>query len=192
MYIWLINHYAVPPQYYPLPRQTYFAKNLMESGHKVTIISASTVHNSDQNLIEDGSLWKRAEDDGIDHVYINCRSYEGNGFQRILNMYEFAWKLPKVVRNLEKPDAIVATSMPPMSCAKGIRLARKYRVPGIAEIADLWPESLIAYDVAGPKNPFVLYLRRLEKWIYEKSDAIVFTMGGGYDYIKDQGWEKSL
>lgn len=28
MKIWLINHYAVPPQYYPLARQNYFAKTL--------------------------------------------------------------------------------------------------------------------------------------------------------------------
>ncbi|MBR3437812.1 MAG: glycosyltransferase family 4 protein [Lachnospiraceae bacterium] len=192
MYIWLINHYAVPPRYYPLARQTYFAKYLMEKGHKVTVISASTVHNSDKNLIEDGAPWKREEDDGVDHLYVNCRRYEGNGFKRVLNMYEFARKLPKMVRMLERPDAVVSTSMPPMSCAKGIAIARKLGVPAIAEIADLWPESLIAYDVAGPRHPFVLYLRRLEKWIYTKSDAVIFTMGGGYDYIRDQGWEKEI
>ena len=189
MRIWLINHYAVPPQYYPLARQTYFAKNLMKLGHKVTIISASSVHNSSINLIIDKSKWRREIVDGIDHVYIKCCDYEGNGLKRILNMYEFSWKLPGVCRQLEKPDAIVATSMPPMSCAKGIKLSKKYNIPGIAEIADLWPESLIAYDIAGPRNPAVIYLRRLEKWIYKKADAIVFTMGGGYDYIKDQGWQ---
>lgn len=48
MRIWLINHYAVPPQYYPLARQNYFAKNLMRLGHEVTIFAASTVHNSDK------------------------------------------------------------------------------------------------------------------------------------------------
>ena len=53
MRIWLINHYAVPPQYYPLARQNYFAKYLMQAGHEVTIFAASTVHNSELNLIED-------------------------------------------------------------------------------------------------------------------------------------------
>ena len=33
MNIWLINHYAVPPKYYPLARPTLFAKNLMAMGH---------------------------------------------------------------------------------------------------------------------------------------------------------------
>lgn len=192
MNIWLINHYAVPPQYYPLARQTYFAKYLMRMGHTVTIFAASTVHNSDQNLITDKQRWRDDYVDGVHYVYIRCRDYQGNGASRILNMCEFAWKLPGVCRHYEKPDAIVATSMPPMSCAVGIHLARKYKVRGIAEIADLWPESLVAFDVAGPKNPAVLLLRRLEKWIYKKSDAIVFTMEGAYDYIIEQGWEKQI
>ena len=130
--------------------------------------------------------------DGVHYVYIRCRDYQGNGGSRILNMCEFAWKLPGVCARFEKPDAIVATSMPPMSCAVGIHLAQKYGCRAVAEIADLWPESLIAYDVAGPRNPAVLLLRRLEKWIYKKADAIVFTMEGAYDYILEQGWEKDI
>ena len=192
MNIWLINHYAVPPQYYPLARPATFAKYLQRLGNRVTIFAASTVHNSDQNLITDGRKWREEYVDGVHYVYIRCRDYQGNGGSRILNMCEFAWKLPGVCARFEKPDAIVATSMPPMSCAVGIHLARKYRCRAVAEIADLWPESLIAYGMAGPRNPAVLLLRRLEKWIYKKADAIVFTMEGAYDYILEQGWEKEV
>ena len=194
MNIWLINHYAVPPQYYPLARPTNFAKYLMAMGHTVTVISASSVHNSNppKNLITDGAAYREEVDDGVHHVYIRCCDCTGNGLKRIYNMCEFAWKLPRVCKCLPKPDAIVATSMPPMSCAMGIHLARKYKVRGVAEIADLWPESIVAYGIAGPKNPAVIALRWLEKWIYKKADAIVFTMEGAYDYIVEQGWEKDI
>ena len=74
-------------------------------------------------------------DDGVHHVYIRCCDCTGNGLKRIYNMCEFAWKLPGVCKQLPKPDAIVATSIPPMSCAMGIHLARKYKVRGVAEIA---------------------------------------------------------
>lgn len=188
MRIWLINHYAVPPQYYPLARQNYFAKNLMGLGHEVTIFAASTVHNSDQNLIEDDTPYREDVVDGVHYVLVRCKGYRGNGLSRILNMLEFARKLPSVCNQYPRPDAIVATSMPPMSCAAGIKLARKYGCRGIAEIADLWPESIIAYGIAGPHNPAVLWLRRLEKWIYTKADAVVFTVEGAYDYIKEQHW----
>ena len=96
MDIWLINHYAVPPQYYPLARQTYFAKYLMEMGHTVTIFAASTVHNSDKNLITDGSRWREETVDGVHYVYIKCLDYQGSGLKRVYNICEFAWKLPGV------------------------------------------------------------------------------------------------
>ena len=192
MKIWLINHYAVPPQYYPLARQNYFARYLMQAGHEVTIFAASTVHNSDLNLIEDNTPYREDVVDGVHYVLIRCKGYRGNGISRILNMLEFARKLPGVCNKYPRPDAIVATSMPPMSCAAGIKLARKYGCRGIAEIADLWPESIVAYGIAGPHNPAVLWLRRLEKWIYKKADAVVFTMEGAYDYILEQGWEREI
>ena len=192
MNIWLINHYAVPPKYYPLARQTYFAKHLMSMGHTVTIFAASTVHNSDKNLITDGAPWREETVEGVNYVYIRCLDYRRNGLKRVYNICEFAWKLPGVCKKFPRPDAIAATSMPPTSCAMGIRLARKYNCRGVAEIADLWPESIVAYGIAGPHNPAVIALRQLEKWIYKKADAVVFTMEGAYDYIVEQGWEKEI
>ena len=134
MDIWLINHYAVPPKYYPLARQTCFARYLMAMGHTVTIFAASTVHNSNMNLITDGAPWRDEVVDGVHYVYIRCMDYQGNGLKRIYNICEFAWKLPGVCRKFPRPDAIVATSMPPTSCAMGIHLARKYGCRGVAEI----------------------------------------------------------
>lgn len=192
MNIWLINHYAVPPKYYPLARQTYFAKYLMAMGHTVTIFAASSVHNSDVNLITDGRKWRAEMVDGVHYVYIKCCDYQGSGLKRIYNICEFAWKLPGVCKHFEKPDAIVATSMPPTSCAMGVHLGRKWGCKTVAEIADLWPESIVAFGIAGPRNPAVIALRWLEKWIYKKADAVVFTMEGAYDYIVEQGWEKDI
>ena len=192
MNIWLINHYAVPPKYYPLARQTNFAKNLRAMGHTVTIFAASSVHNSDINLITDGRKWREETVDGVHYVYIHCCDYQGSGLKRIYNICEFAWKLPGVCKHFSKPDAIVATSMPPTSCAMGVHLGRKWGCKTVAEIADLWPESIVAYGIAGPHNPAVLALRRLEKWIYKKADALVFTMEGAYDYIVEQGWDKEI
>ena len=82
MNIWLINHYAVPPQYYPLARQTYFAKHLMAMGHTVTIFAASTVYNSEKNPITDQSLWQEEIVEGVHYVDIKCIEYQGSGFKR--------------------------------------------------------------------------------------------------------------
>lgn len=192
MIIWLINHYGVPPQYYPLARPTLFAKNLQRSGHKVIIFAASTVHNSDINLIKDKSLYRKETVDGVHYVYIHCSDYQGNGLKRAVNVLEFAVKLPEVCRHFQKPHAIVATSFDPVSCWQGLRIGAKYHARTIAEIADLWPQTMISYGWAGEKNLLVAWLRILEKKIYTRADAIVFTMEGAYEYIREQGWEKEV
>ena len=192
MKIWIIDHYSVPVKYYPLARNTNFAKNLIKLGHEVIIFAASTVHNSTINLIEDSSEYKEIIDDGVKYVVINCHHYSGNGIKRILNMFEFALKLPKVCDLFEKPDAIVSTSMTPIACAAGLRIGEKYGCKKIAQITDLWPESIVAYGVASKNNPAVIFLRQLEKWIYKTADKIVFSMAGGYDYIKEQGWQNEI
>ncbi len=193
MKIWLINHYAVPPHYYPLSRPSLFAKNLIKMGHDVTIIAASTVHNSDnQNLIENGVKVKHIIDDGIPYVLINCLPYRGNGIKRVINILQFSQELPGVLKTLDQPDAIVATSFDPFTCYEGIKYAKKHGIRAIAEIADLWPETLVDYSGLSPKHPAVKYLRTIEKKIYISADRIVFTMEGAYKYIEEQGWTQVI
>ena len=192
MRIWLIDHYSVPPKYYPLARQTIFAKHLMEMGHEVLIIAASTVHNSTINLIEGDEEYIEVTEEGVKYLLIKCRQYSGNGVSRFANMLEFARKLPRVCDRLEKPDAIVSTSMTLFACAQGLRLSERYGCRKIAQITDLWPETIVAYGLAGPGHPVVVAFRILEKWVYTHSDVIIFSMEGAYDYIRERGWEKEV
>ncbi len=189
MNIWIINHYAVPQKYFPHVRTAAYAKYLTRMGHTVTIFAASTVHNSDLNLITDGSLYKEEVVDGIKYVYVRNRNYSSNGIDRIINMFLFPRRLPKVCKKYPKPDAILAVSVTPMACMKGIKLSKKYSCRGVAEIADLWPESLFAYNYMSKKNPIARILYRYERNLYKKADAVTFTMEGGRDYIIEQGWD---
>lgn len=192
MRIWLINHYGVPPKYYPLARPTLFAKYLEKRGHEVIIFASSAVHNSEINLIEDGSLYRKDTVEGVKYVYIRSRQYKGNGRERICNLLEFAGRLPKVCRRFKKPDVVISTSFDPISCYLGICLAKKHRAKAIAEIADLWPETPVAYGMMKASNPIVKALRILEKKIYMAADAVIFTMEGAYQYVEEQGWTKEV
>lgn len=192
MRIWIIDHYSVPVKYYPLARNANFAKELMKMGHEVIIFAASTVHNSSINLIDDKREYIDTIEDGLRYVLIKCHHYTGNGLRRILNMSEFARKLEFVCDKYINPDAIISTSMTLFACKKGIKLSKKYGCRKIAQITDLWPETLIAYGFASKYHPIVLWFRRIEKWIYKNADTIIFSMEGAYDYIIEQGWEKEI
>ncbi|MFR6094022.1 MAG: glycosyltransferase [Dysosmobacter welbionis] len=130
--------------------------------------------------------------DGVHYVYIRCMDYQGNGLKRIYNICEFAWKLPGVCRKFPASRCHCGHLLcPHVRAAMGIHLARKYgcrgRGPEIAE--SLAGVHCGLWDRRTPENPAVLALRRLEQWIYEKADDVVFTCEGGYDYIVEQGWE---
>ena len=191
MNIWMINHYAVPPALYPLARTTNFAKCLMEMGHTVTIFAASTVHNSSVNLISGKEKFREETVDGVRYVYVKTRSYAGNGKNRIVNMFEFARRLPGVCSRFERPDAVIASSATPPACMSGLKLAKKYGCVSVADITDLWPESFAALGLIKRGNPLLIPMYAYEKRMYKKADAIVFSMEGGRDYIMDKRWDRS-
>ena len=192
MNIWLINHYAVPIQYHPLARTTNFAKYLMRMGHTVTIFAASSVHNSKINLITDGRAWREETVDGVHYVYVRCRSYVGNGKQRVLNMFEFSRRLGKVCRQFPKPDAVLASSATPPACMAGLDIAKSCGARAVAEVSDLWPLSFVEFGLLSASNPVLIPMYAFEKRMYQKADALIFTMEGAYDYIVEQGWDKDI
>lgn len=191
MRIWLINHFAVPIKYYPLARTTNFAKYLIRVGHEVRIFCASSVHNSDLNLIEDGALYREDVVDGIPYVYVRCRSYKSK-VQRVLNMLDFALNLKTVCDYYEKPDVIMASSQTPFACMRALKMAKQIKAKSIMEVTDLWPESLIAFGIIKKSNPMLIPMYWFEKKMYECADEIVFSFAGGFDYIQERGWENDI
>lgn len=192
MRIWILNHYAVPLQYYPHARPHYFAKLLKEKGNDVTVFAASSVHNSDVNLITDKSPFLESMDNGVKYVFLKASSYQDNGLSRIKNMFEYFWRVLRYARRYEKPDIIVAMSVHPLACVAGIQLAKRYKCKCIVDIADLWPESFVAFGIIKKTNPILKILYQGEKWIYKKADAVIFTMEGGAQYLADKGWDKEI
>ena len=196
--IWIMNHYAGGMFFDQGGRHYNFAKYLRRAGYAPVIFCANSKHGKPEQFLETGALWTERSAGEIDtpFVFVKARTYTGNGKQRVLNMVDFYRNVQKAAVEYAakhgKPDVIYASSVHPLTLVAGIRLAKRFGVKCICEVRDLWPESIVAYGIAGPHNPAVLALRRLEKWIYKKADALVFTMEGAYDYIVEQGWDKEI
>ena len=60
------------------------------------------------------------------------------------------------------------------------------------EVRDLWPLSIVEYKGISNTNPIIRFLYKLERKIYKEADAIIFTMEGGKDYIKDKKWKDAV
>lgn len=190
--IWIFNHYAEPPQYETRVRNNAMAKYLMQAGYDVTIFGASTIHNTDINLITDGSPFIRKEYDGLKFVHINVPGYSGNGLSRKINLLIFPYRLWKYTKKQnDKPDIII-NDLDVMALDFPFMIAKRYKCPIITEVRDLWPESIIEYGSLKRESLLAKFLYFMEHRMYLKSNKVVFSMEGGYDYILEKGWEKEI
>lgn len=197
--IWILNHYASNMLFDGGGRHYCFSKYLKREGYEPVVFCSNAIHNTNrERVFDNNNLWneKVVEEIKVPFICVQTRTYVGNGKQRVLNMIDFYRNVKKVMKEYAsihgKPDIIYASSAHPLAVVAGIKLAKHFGVKCICEIRDFWPESIVSYGVAGAHNPGVIALRRIEKWIYKKSDAIVFTMENAYAYIIRQGWEKEI
>lgn len=186
--VWLISHYSMPPEYEMRIKTEMYAHYLGQLGYDVTIFSASTIHNTDINLITDNSPYVERTYGDLKFVHIKCSNYSGNGLKRIINMQQFAYRFRRVAKNFPQPDVVVAD----VNCTtyKQIYLfCKKLNIPFYIDMRDLWPSSIVEYLGYSEDNPIIKYLYHREKVMYSKATGIIFSMEGGKDYIKDKHWE---
>lgn len=186
--IWLINQYAMPPEYESRLRTIKFASYLIDFGYDVTIFSSSFMHNMNKNLIEDRSKFIQKNYGKLNFIHINTIAYKNNGIARFINLFQFHIKLYLLRNKFERPDVIVHTALPPFGNII-YYAARKLKAKYIAEVLDLWPESFVDLGVLGKSNPFIRFSYCAEKWLYKKADKVVFSMEGGKNYIIDKKWD---
>lgn len=190
--VWIFNHYATDTMLDHGGRHYWFAKYLTRAGYDVRIFCASTVHDTDINFDvgEDGYCDK--EVDGLKYTLIETSDYVGNGKSRVKNMYQFYRRIFRVVRNYEKPDVIFASSVHPLTLLAGIKIAKKLGVKCICEVRDLWPESLVEYDIISRNHIVTKLMYKGERRLYKKADYLIFTMPGAGKYISDRGWDADV
>ena len=172
--VWIICHYAQQPPINTMLRYHNWGKELVKRDYSVTIVAASTIHNTDIDIVEKNG---KNEDvcNGIRYIYVKTPKYSGNGIQRINNMISFCFGLRQFKK--EKPDVIVNCE------AYLFPFVKRYfkGIPVITDTVDLWPESIIEYAGYSKWNPIIRVLYHLEKDAYLKSDALIFSMEGGAD-----------
>ena len=191
--IWILHHYATPPSMSGLTRPYEFSKQFKKYGYKATVFSSAYLHYTGENLISDKKKYILYSYEGSPFIFVRSSVYKNNGISRVYNMLMFFYNLLSVSKSLlktiEKPDIIYASSPHPLTLIAGILLGKRLQIPCICEVRDLWPENFVVYGVIGKSNPILRLLYAGEKWIYKNADKLIFTMEGGKDYIIEKGWD---
>lgn len=192
--IWIWNHYATDMYKNHGGRHYWFAENLIKRGYYATIFCANTYHNKLESIDVGNRKYTTDVLNSIPFVFVRTTAALGNGLDRVKNMSLFYINLFSVAKEYAKlngkPDIILASSVHPLTMVAGIKVAKKFGIPCICEVRDLWPEAIFAFNKARENSFLGKILVAGEHWIYKNADALIFTKEGDTDYIKEKKWDK--
>ncbi len=161
----------------------------MAYGWQVTVIAASVNHGTGRQRLVGKKVTRLDIIKGVPFLWVRTPAYAGNGVGRVKNMltYTFRVLLKDTTSSLPKPDVVVGSSVHPFAALAGAWLARRYRLPFVFEVRDLWPQTLIEMGRLKEKSLVTWALRKLELWLYHKAVRIIVLLPKAWKYIVPLG-----
>ena len=159
-------------------RSYEFARRLVEAGHEVTMVTAGD--GGEREV--DGIRVVEARGGYGDYVRATSDGYA----RRLLAFVRFALTATVAALRGPRPDVVLATSPPLTMALPAIVAARRWRVPMVFEVRDLWPEAPI--QMGALRAPWAQRLARsAERAIYRSATEIVALSPGMRDGIVATG-----
>ncbi len=188
MRIWIVNHYADPPD--GLATRSFdIGRRLVEKGHPTTIFVCAFSHYHLRPARTLGwRLWREEDIDGVRYVWIAAPRYRGNDWRRVMNMLVFSILafVAGAVRR-ERPQVVVGVSVHPLAALSGYFLARIKGARFFFEVTDLWPETLIDFGRLRPDGRVARWMRSLERFLFRRAERIVMLWRHTDAYVESQG-----
>lgn len=176
MKIWIVNHYAIPPNQPGGTRHYSLSRALIDRGHEVTIIAASFDHMTrEETRLQAGEQARLEVLGDVPFLWVRASPYQGNGLDRLKNTLTFSKRFPAKASQLlgEKPDVILGSSPHLFAADTARKLARKWNIPFVLETRDLWPQTLIDIGNLKPGHPMVRWMAAIERRLYREAKQII-------------------
>ena len=182
--VWYISKYALSPDQGGPSRQFLLSKYFGSKGYKTCLISSNS---NGFSFLKFKGAYKLTEYSNFKHYILNGTKINlGFNIRRIYSWIEFEYRLIRFLRNknITNNDVVIVSSLSLLTFLSGIYLKRKHGIKLIAEVRDIWPQTLIDFKNFSKYNPVILLLSAIEKSAYKKADFIVGTMGNLGEHIK--------
>ncbi len=176
MNIWIFNHYAQGPELPGGTRHFDLGKQLISKGHSVTIFASGFHYTLMKDSVKYNEAGYKIDDkDGIKFVWVKTYPYQINNYKRMINIVSYAWNLNFLIPqlNLEKPSIIIGSTVHPFAPIVASRYAKKYNVPFIFEIRDLWPQTFIDMGLWNKDKLISKFFKRIEKYTVNNSNKTI-------------------
>lgn len=187
--VWILNHYAAEPDGVGGTRHFHLAEHIRRHGWEASVIASSVELNSGRQRLNEGESCRVDIAHGVRFLWLRVPTYSGNGVRRLLNMLAFSASALRrsLTAALPRPDVIVGSSVHPFAAASGALLARRYRVPFVFEVRDLWPQTLIDFGRIRESSLTARLMRWLERWLCRRAASIVVLLPKASDYYVPLG-----
>ncbi|MBD9400646.1 glycosyltransferase family 4 protein [Comamonas sp. CMM02] len=187
--VWILNHYAQEPGGAGGTRHFHLAEYLQKLGWQATVIAASVEHQSGHQRLQAGEEQRCDDFNGVPFLWVRTPEYRGNGGGRMRNMLHYTWRvmLPRTTRALSGPDVIIGSSVHPFAAVAGALLARRFKVPFVFEVRDLWPQTLVDMGRLRDDAFVTKVLRKLEVWLYRRAARTIVLLPQAWQYIVPLG-----
>jgi len=188
MNILYLHQYFQTPNQIGGTRSYEFARRFVDSGHSVSMVIARD-HSLPWNT---KGILRKQKVSGIEIFEVKA-GYNSGRFgttipyrKRLINFIHFALASIWVVLKVPKPDIVFATSTPLTIGIPGIFASKKWKVPLVFEVRDLWPEAPI--QMGALRNSLAIAIARwLERTIYNYSAHIIALSPGMGEGVKETG-----
>lgn len=190
MKVWIVNQYACAPDQPGSTRHFALARELQAQGHEPLIIAGSFDHRMRcDTRLKPGERWREDAFSGVPLLWLKAPAYGNNPIARLWNMIVFAWIVwrGKYLQGVSAPDAIIGSSPSPFAAWAALALARRYKVPFVLEVRDIWPASLAALGSVSSLNPVIVLFGRLEWHLYRHAAVILSLLPGLTEHAVARG-----
>ncbi len=192
MNIWILQHYATPPDTNSGTRHFNFAKRLAENGHSVKIFASGFNHSTRREERCTGKeSYKKQRYGEIDFMWVKTPPYDHNNWRRMFNMAVYSFRVANAISaGMGFPDVVWASNPHLFSGLAGYWISKKCNARLVFEVRDLWPQVFVDIGTYRENHPVVFSLRKIEKFIYRKSSKIIVLMPRASDYMEKIGINK--
>jgi len=190
MEIWIFNHYAISGNSIGITRHYDLAKYLVSRGHNVKIFASSFNHQTrkEEHLENKKDIYKVAEIEGVEFVWIKTTPYRRNNIKRIFNILSYTIRVNKLSKKFKsKPDIVLGSLFHPLAVVVARKVAKRNNSLFYFEERDFWPQTMVDFGKISKNNPIAKLLYKLEKSFYKDADRIILLFEQAKNYVISKG-----
>lgn len=184
--VWIFEHHAVPPGVPGLSRQYDHARYIGCRGWDTRIFASSFGHKSLRYERKTGFFTRFSDhtEGEIDFTWVYTTPYSDNNWKRYVNMVSYLFVSVFSALRRPKPDIVIGASPHLFTGLAAWTVSRRYRVPFVFEVQDLWPESLLHLGLSN--RLIIWFLKYVEHFLYHHADAIITLSNGATDGVRSR------